>query len=158
MWTSSGPKVLEFNVRFGDPETEALMPLVASDLAELLGAAAAGSLPERIDIRPGAAATIVLASSGYPGAYETGARIDGLDAAGSADSAVVFHAGTRADAGHVVTSGGRVLAVTAWGSDLGGSLAAAYDAARAVHFDGMFWRSDIGRRHVAAGETERKNG
>ncbi len=158
MWTPQGPKVLEFNVRFGDPETEALMPLVTSDVAELLSGAAAGALPEHLEVRPGAAATIVLASSGYPGAYETGVRVDGLDAAGRFESAVVFHAGTRAEGDRVVTAGGRVLAVTAWGDDLGGSLHAAYDVARAVHFDGMFWRSDIGRRHLTAGETERKNG
>jgi phosphoribosylamine--glycine ligase len=153
MWTADGPRVLEFNTRFGDPETEVLMPLLAGDAAELFLAAASGRLPDTVPTRPGAAATVVVASRGYPEAYRKGLTISGLDRAG-ADDRVVFHAGTkRMPDGDVVTAGGRVLAVTGWAGDLHGALRTAYDGVARVKFDGAFWRSDIGCRHVAKDKT-----
>jgi phosphoribosylamine--glycine ligase len=153
MWTADGPRVLEFNTRFGDPETEVLMPLLAGDAAELFLAAASGRLPDTVPTRPGAAATVVVASRGYPEAYRKGLTISGLDRAG-ADDRVVFHAGTkRMPDGGVVTAGGRVLAVTGWAGDLHGALRTAYDGVARVKFDGAFWRSDIGCRHVAKDKT-----
>jgi phosphoribosylamine--glycine ligase len=153
MWTADGPRVLEFNTRFGDPETEVLMPLLAGDAAELFLAAASGRLPDTVPTRPGAAATVVVASRGYPEAYRKGLTISGLDRAG-ADDRVVFHAGTkRMPDGDVVTAGGRVLAVTGWAGDLHGALRTAYDGVARVQFDGAFWRSDIGCRHVAKDKT-----
>lgn len=148
MWTRSGPKVLEFNTRFGDPETEVLMPLVADDVAALFLAAATGRLPERVAIRPGSAATVVVASQGYPDCYTTEVPIAGLDHT-ARDGCIVFHAGTKREGdGRVVTAGGRVLAVTGWAGDLRGALKAAYDGVARVHFEGAFCRRDIGRRHT----------
>ncbi len=153
MWTADGPKVLEFNTRFGDPETQVLMPLLQGDVAALFLAAASGRLPRAVAARPGAAATVVMASRGYPENYRKGLPIGGLDAIGGDDCAV-FHAGTRRTPdGTVVTAGGRVLAVTGWAGDLRGALRVAYDGVARVQFDGAFWRSDIGRRHVAADKT-----
>lgn len=153
MWTRSGPKVLEFNTRFGDPETEVLMPLLADDAAALFLAAASGRLPQDVAIRPGSAATVVIASEGYPDRYRTGIPIEGLDAP-AREGAIVFHAGTRRGTdGRVVTTGGRVLAVTGWAGDLGGALKAAYDGVARVHFEGAFCRTDIGRRHTDTGQS-----
>jgi phosphoribosylamine-glycine ligase len=151
MWTRTGPRVLEFNTRFGDPEAQVLMPLLEGDVAALFQAAATGALPEEVRVRRGAAATVVVASQGYPDAYQTGRVIEGLDAPAPAQS-VVFHAGTKREAdGRVVTAGGRVLAVTGWADDLGGALRTAYAGVARVHFEGAFCRGDIGRRHVPAG-------
>ncbi len=152
MWTRNGPKVLEFNTRFGDPETQALMPLIGDDVAELFVAAATGRLPGRVRLRGGSAATIVVASKGYPDHYETGFAIEGLDEA-ERDDVIVFHAGTKhAAGGRVVTAGGRVLAVTGRGEDLRGALDAAYEGVGRIRFDGAFCRSDIGRRHVTGSQ------
>lgn len=145
MLTPAGPRVLEFNARFGDPETQAIVPLLASDLLEVCGACADGRLSEvEVEWHPGAAACVVLASEGYPGAYPSGRPILGLDSVPS--EAVVFHAGTRRDAEHVLTAGGRVLGVTGWGPDLPSALARAYAAVDQIHFDGQHYRRDIGRR------------
>jgi phosphoribosylamine--glycine ligase len=150
MWTAAGPKVLEFNTRFGDPETEVLMPLIAGDVAALFLDAASGRLPAEVPVRPGSAATVVVASQGYPDQYRTGIPIDGLHTPLPEGSAV-FHAGTkRAADGRVVTAGGRVLAVTGWARDLRAALRAAYDGVARVNFEGAFCRRDIGRRHVVA--------
>ncbi|HEX5131042.1 MAG TPA: phosphoribosylamine--glycine ligase [Candidatus Krumholzibacteria bacterium] len=158
MWTPGGPKVLEFNTRFGDPETEALMPLLAGDVAAMFMGAATGRLPDAVPIRAGAAATVVVASGGYPGAYPTGRPIEGL-VAESEDGEMVFHAGTRlAPDGRVVTAGGRVLAVTGWGADLRGALERAYRLVARVGFDGAFSRSDIGRRHIDGSRTQNRKG
>ncbi len=154
MWTGGGPKVLEFNTRFGDPETEVLMPLLAGDVAQLFLAAASGRLPEEVPVARDSAATVVVASHGYPDRYQTGFPIAGLDDAESSGPCVVFHAGTkRASGGEVVTAGGRVLAVTGRGRDLRGALDAAYRGVARIRFEGAFHRRDIGRRHVAAQET-----
>ncbi|MFU8841584.1 MAG: phosphoribosylamine--glycine ligase [Nitriliruptoraceae bacterium] len=142
--TAAGPKLLEFNARFGDPETQAILPRVASDLGELLWAAATGSVAgQDVTWRPEAAVTVVLASGGYPGSYATGVPIDGVEAAASLPDVEVFHAGTRVDDGRLVTAGGRVLAVTALGGAVAAARARAYDAADRIGFEGLHRRSDI---------------
>jgi phosphoribosylamine--glycine ligase len=144
MLTDAGPRVLEFNCRFGDPETQALMPRLASEPAALVLACARGELPSRrVDLRPGACVTVVLASGGYPGAYETGFEIEGLEAAERVVGATVFHSGTAERQGRVVTAGGRVLSVSATGSSIGEARERAYDASGRVSFGGMRYRADI---------------
>ena len=152
MLTSEGPKVLEYNCRFGDPETEVVIPRLGTDLADLLLAAATEGLADvKVDWIPDAAVTVIVASGGYPGAYETGVPIDGLDAADQVEGAVVFHAGTAEADGRVVTSGGRVLSVTGLGATIGDARATAYDAASRIRFEGAFHRTDIAAR-AAEGE------
>jgi len=142
MLTPGGPRVLEFNVRFGDPETQAVLPLLGGDLAGLFMAAALGrKLPEPL-VLPGASAVVVLASAGYPGDYRKGAVISGL---GDVGDAMVFHAGTALAGSELVTSGGRVLGVAASGEDLGEALEKVYGAVDSIHFNGMTYRHDIGR-------------
>jgi len=142
MLSPGGPRVLEFNVRFGDPETQAVLPLLGGDLAGLFTAAALGrKLPEPT-VLSGASAVVIIASGGYPGGYRKGAVIEGLDAV---IDAMVFHAGTAFSGRDIVTSGGRVLGVTALGEDLGKALEKAYRAVGSIRFDGMNFRRDIGR-------------
>ena len=146
MMTADGPKVLEFNVRLGDPETQPLMHRMESDFLPALMASAEGRLAgRRLAWRPGPSVCIVLASGGYPGAYKTGKPIHGISEA-EATGATVFHAGTRNGASGIETAGGRVLGVTASGADLPAAIDAAYRAARAIHFDGMHYRTDIGKK------------
>jgi phosphoribosylamine--glycine ligase len=146
MMTNAGPKVLEFNVRLGDPETQPIMHRVRTDLAPLLLAATQGALPaDRMEWTPGPSVCVVLASGGYPGAYAAGKPIHGIEAA-EAVGATVFHAGTRQGSGGLETAGGRVLGVTASGADLAAAIDNAYAAARLIHFDGMHYRTDIGQK------------
>ena len=146
MMTAAGPKVLEFNVRLGDPETQPLMHRMASDFLPALMAAASGELAGvKLEWRSGPSVCVVLASGGYPGAYETGKAIREIDAA-EATGATVFHAGTRMGAAGLETAGGRVLGVTAAGDDLAGAIDGAYEAVRRVAFEGMHYRTDIGRK------------
>jgi phosphoribosylamine--glycine ligase len=146
MMTAGGPKVLEFNVRFGDPETQALLPLIRGDLFDLLYRATSGDLPDEIAVWENrSAATVVMASEGYPGTFAKGFEIAGLEDV-ETDNAVVFHAGTSLDGRRLVSSGGRVLAVTAWDRTLGGALDAAYQAVGKIRFENAYWRTDIGRR------------
>jgi phosphoribosylamine--glycine ligase len=148
MLTAAGPKVLEFNTRFGDPETQPLMVRLDADLVELLYAAAAGTL-ERVDygFDRRTACCVVVCSAGYPGAIEKGKMIAGVDEASAMDGVTVFHAGTgRSAKGELVTSGGRVFGVTALGETLGEAQRRANAAAAAVRFDGAFFRRDIGSR------------
>jgi phosphoribosylamine--glycine ligase len=149
MLTPAGAKVLEFNVRFGDPETQALVPRIEDDLAARLYDAACGRLQrEAIRFRPGACVSVVLASRGYPATSESGVEITGCEAAEASDPAgrvSVFHAGTAWRGDRLVTAGGRVLGVTALGDDLGGARARAYAAADHISFDGMQRRDDIAR-------------
>lgn len=148
MWTDAGPKVLEFNARFGDPETQALMPLlIESDVCGLLASAANGRLPAKLNAAAVSVATIVVASNGYPEHARTGDAIHGLDAVDDEDT-FVFHAGTRAVDGRVVTAGGRVLGVTAWAAALAEAVRCAYRAAEKIHIEGAFYRRDIGRKHL----------
>ena len=141
MITQFGYFVLEFNVRFGDPETQAVLPMVKSDLSELFLAAAKGEDLPSVEINEGASACIVLASSGYPGSYEKGKKITGLD---DVDT-LVFHAGTIEKNGDIVTSGGRVLGVTALADDLDDALDIAYKNVELIQFEGKQYRKDIGR-------------
>ncbi|HEY2745775.1 MAG TPA: phosphoribosylamine--glycine ligase [Polyangia bacterium] len=146
MLTAKGPRALEFNCRFGDPETQALMARLDDDLGGLLYANATGRPIERVRFSPRAAVTVVMASAGYPGAYPSGVPIDGLDAAGRLDGVTVFHAGTRRDGERVVTAGGRVLGVTAVGDDVAAARARVYDAVAHINFAGAHYRRDIGAR------------
>jgi phosphoribosylamine--glycine ligase len=148
MLTDDGPKVLEFNVRFGDPETQAVLPRLRSDLVDLLlRATQPGGLSDaRLDWAPEAAVTIVLASPGYPEAPETGQEIGGLE--GIPHGVEVTHAGTALDDGRLVTAGGRVLNVTALGADTAAAREAAYAAADLITFEGKQMRRDIALRAV----------
>ena len=147
MYTKSGPKVIEFNVRHGDPECQPLMMRMKSDLVPVLEAVIDGRL-EQCDIEwdPRPAVCIVAASGGYPGRHEVGYEISGLAEASAAPETVVFHAGTLAKDGKVVTAGGRVLGVTAMGADLRSAQQAAYNAVRKINFTGMHYRTDIASR------------
>jgi len=146
MRTAEGLKVLEFNVRFGDPETQVLLPLIKSDLFDVLYRAAAGDLPEDLRLWDDrSAATIVMAADGYPGAYGKGFEITGVDEV-QPERAVVFHAGTAEDGTKLITSGGRVLAVTGWNDNLRGALNVAYEGVDTIHFEKAYWRKDIGHR------------
>jgi phosphoribosylamine--glycine ligase len=146
MMTSSGPKVLEFNVRLGDPETQPILYRLRTDLAPLLLAAARGRLPAAsAEWEAGPSVCVVLASGGYPGAFSSGQPIQGIEAA-EATGATVFHAGTRLGPKGLETAGGRVLGVTASGRDLATAIDNAYAAAHKIHFDGMHYRTDIGRK------------
>jgi phosphoribosylamine---glycine ligase len=146
MLTASGPKVLEFNCRLGDPETQAIMARMDFDLAEVLADVAAGSLdPSKLRWKPGASVCVALASRGYPGKFETGKRIAGLTGAEHITGVTVLHAGTKRAGGEILTSGGRVLGVTATGPSLDAALRSAYEAAGRIHFEGMHYRTDIGR-------------
>jgi phosphoribosylamine--glycine ligase len=156
MLTKSGPKILEFNCRLGDPEAQAILARVDFDLAEVLADVAAGHLNStKLKWLPGASACVVLASGGYPGKFEVGKHIDGLAPAERVADVQVFHAGTiqRASSGNsveIVTSGGRVLGVTSVGPTLESALTSAYRGAAEIHFDGMHYRKDIGGRAVAS--------
>jgi phosphoribosylamine--glycine ligase len=149
MMTADGPKVLEFNVRLGDPETQPLMHRMGSDFLPALVGAAEGRLAgQQLEWREEPSVCVVLASGGYPGAFETGKRIEGIEVA-EATGATVFQAGTRMGPQGLETSGGRVLGVTARGADLAAAMANAYAAVGKVRFDGMHYRRDIGRKGLA---------
>jgi phosphoribosylamine--glycine ligase len=148
MMTETGPRVLEFNCRFGDPETEAILPLLESDLAPILMACTMGALDRTpIAWRKDFAVTVVAASGGYPGDYRKGLAIAGAGETTPTDRAVVFHAGTRRDGeGGLLTDGGRVFAVTGLGSSLGQARDRSYERLRGIQFEGMHYRRDIGPR------------
>jgi phosphoribosylamine--glycine ligase len=140
--TEEGPKVLEFNVRFGDPETQAVLPMLNDDLAELCMAAASGdSLQSGLDMREGACTCVVMSSGGYPSSYGKGYPISGID---RVDDAMVFHAGTAMSGGTLVTAGGRVLSVAAVADDLDASIAKAYAEIDKIDFKDCYYRNDIG--------------
>ena len=147
--TADGPRVLEYNCRFGDPETQAILPLLETDLIDIAEACATGRL-NQIDIRwkTGAAACVVIASEGYPGSSPNGREIRGLDM--PLKDAVVFQAGTKLNEGKVVTAGGRVLGVTGFGDSFRAAIEHAYLAVKTIDFAGMQYRSDIGRRALEA--------
>jgi len=147
MMTAKGPMVLEFNARFGDPETQAIVPRMESDLVEALEACVEGRLSDTaLRWKPGASACVVAASEGYPGAYETGKVITGLEEAARVPGVEVFHAGTRLEDGRYRTAGGRVLGVAATGADLQEALGSVYEAMGRISFEGMVVRRDIGHR------------
>ncbi len=144
MLTKAGPKVLEFNARFGDPETQVYLPRLENDLVELLEASIDGTL-EKITVKwsPLVSVCVVMASGGYPGSYPKGKVISGLEAAAELPQTKVFHAGTAKSGGQVVTNGGRVLGVTAWAATLTEARKAAYAAVEKIKFDGAQFRRDI---------------
>jgi phosphoribosylamine---glycine ligase len=154
MLTKSGPKVLEFNARFGDPETQVYLPNLESDLLVLLDASVSGTL-ERAEChwRSSSSVCVVIASGGYPGKVEKGKAIHGLEAVGNLPDVKVFHAGTTRQQNDLVTAGGRVLGVTAWGATLGEAQAKAYAAAGRVRFEGMQYRRDIAAKALNVGNT-----
>ncbi|MGI6628786.1 MAG: phosphoribosylamine--glycine ligase [Bacillota bacterium] len=157
MITKTGPKVLEYNVRFGDPEAQCVLPRLSGSVAGLLMACAKGDLQEflsenEIGVRNEASVTVVMASKGYPGKYDKGSRIEGLFPAEAVSQGdiVVFHAGTGKDEeGHLVNSGGRVLGVTALGATIDEARARAYEAVQEIKFPGAYYRKDIGKSLVA---------
>jgi len=152
MLTKHGPKVIEYNCRFGDPETQAVLPLLETDLLEILLATEDGRLAEvSVRFRGGSACCVVLASEGYPGAYQTGYEIS-LGGADRADNVFVYHAGTKLEQNRLVTAGGRVLGVTAVGPDARAARYLAYSAAGKVRFEHAFYRRDIGARAIATAE------
>lgn len=149
MLTATGPKVIEFNVRFGDPEAQVIFPMLDEDLSQLLASAARGSLPSRAPrFRQEPHVGVVLAAGGYPNAPETGKVITGIDRAASVRGALVFHAGTSTRDGAMVVAGGRVLTVVGRGTTYHEAIDVAYRAVAHVHFDGMHYRTDIGRKAV----------
>ncbi len=144
MLTKNGPKVIEFNARFGDPETQIYLTRLENDLVELLLASAEGRLGSmELVWNPNPSVCVVMASGGYPGSYPKGKVITGLDAANALPNTKVFHAGTAKKDGQVVTTGGRVLGVTAWAKDLATARNAAYAAVEKIHFEGAHYRRDI---------------
>ena len=147
MMTARGPMVLEFNCRFGDPETQPILMRLESDLVEALEASIEGRVSEG-DFKwsPDPSVCVVMSAGGYPGTYEVGKRIDGLDAAAKVSGVKVFHAGTSKRDGLYYTSGGRVLGVTARAPDLATAVARAYEACGKVSFDGAHYRKDIAAR------------
>jgi phosphoribosylamine---glycine ligase len=151
MITPAGPKVVEFNCRLGDPETQVVLPLIDGDLAEILHACATRKA-QSLFLRShnAAAVCVVIASGGYPDKYESGKPIHGLERIVPEDGVVVFHAGTKTDGAEIVTAGGRVLGVTAvgYGHELQETITAAYTAVKKITFDGAYYRSDIGAKGV----------
>jgi phosphoribosylamine--glycine ligase len=153
MLTPYGPKVIEYNCRFGDPETQVVLPLLKTDLLTVMQAVENETLAETdVEWRPGAAACVILASGGYPVSYEKGKVMTLPETLPS--NVTLYHAGDRLESGRLVTSGGRVLSVTATAPTLKEALADAYAAAKAIRFDGVFMRHDIGRRALAVMEGQ----
>jgi phosphoribosylamine---glycine ligase len=145
MLTAYGPKVLEFNCRLGDPETQAIVARMDFDLAQVLADVAAGTLePSRLKWKPGASVCVVIASEGYPGKYAVGNKIDGLTDVKRINGVEVFHAGTQRQGDSIIATGGRVLGVTAAGASMDEALSLAYEGAAKIRFDGMQYRKDIG--------------
>ncbi|MFC1692511.1 phosphoribosylamine--glycine ligase [Candidatus Latescibacterota bacterium] len=145
MVTDDGPKVVEFNCRFGDPETQVVLPLLDGDLAELMYASAKGELSKtEFTSSNGFSMCVVIASGGYPGSYKKGYVISGLEESERSEGVKVFHAGTKFNGKEIVTTGGRVLGVTGWGSDFYEARDRAYKAAECIRFQDLFYRKDIG--------------
>jgi phosphoribosylamine---glycine ligase len=151
MMTARGPQVLEFNARFGDPETQAIVVRLESDLLDALEACADGKLAETtLRWSPGASVCVVASSAGYPGSYKTGLPITGLGPAAQVPGVQVFHAGTAQVGGQMLTGGGRVLGVTAAAHSLAEALSRAYQALGEIHFEGIYYRRDIAHRALGA--------
>ena len=150
MLTAAGPRVVEFNVRFGDPEAQVILPMLDEDLPQLLLSAATGTLPSRAArIRDERLVGVVIASAGYPESSDPGRTIAGLAEAAAVPGALVFHAGTADRSGDVVTAGGRVLTVVGRGPSYQDAIAVAYRAVAGIRFEGMQFRTDIGRKALA---------
>ena len=146
MLTEDGPKVLEYNARFGDPEAQVVLPRMRNDIIDVMEACIDGRLDEiELDFEDNAAVCVILASDGYPEHYEKGFEITGLEAFKDKDGYYVFHAGTKSEDDKVLTNGGRVLGVTAKGEDLFKARANAYEAVKWINFDNKYMRNDIGK-------------
>lgn len=147
MLTPDGPKVIEYNCRFGDPETQVVLPLLKTDMVDIFEAIWNGTL-DKLDIewKNECCACVIMASGGYPVAYESGKEITGLDAHGQCAGSFIYHAGTKMDGDKIVTAGGRVLGVTSTGTDLKAALARSYKTIEKIHFDKAHFRKDIGHR------------
>ena len=159
MLTDDGPKVIEFNVRFGDPEAQVVLPRIEGPFARTLLAAATGHLTAgAVACSPDCCVGVVLASRGYPVSSEAGCVIEGLDDAARSADALVFHAGTRQTDARVVTAGGRVLTVVGRAQTFDRAMAAAYAAVAHIHFDGMQFRRDIGRKALEPAVTTPQQG
>jgi len=145
--TEQGPKVLEFNARFGDPETQVILPGLKTDLVEIIQATIGGYL-DKVEVkwRKQAAVCVVMASNGYPGKYEKGKVISGLEKINSKEDMMIFHAGTEKKGNHIVTAGGRVLGVTAWADDLSKAIKKAYNGVEQIDFENKYFRKDIGSK------------
>ncbi|MCJ7646835.1 phosphoribosylamine--glycine ligase [bacterium] len=147
MVTSEGPKVLEFNVRFGDPENQAVLPLLKTDLVDVIEGTIDGKLGEvPVEWEKKSCVCVVVASGGYPGSFERGKEIFGLDRAGRMKDVYVFHAGTTRDGNRFLTNGGRILGVTGWKSTLKEAIDLTYEAVKRIRFEGMHYRKDIGAK------------
>ena len=147
MLCADGPKVIEYNCRFGDPETQVVLPLLDGDLLEIMQAVSAGKLSEvKVGIKPGSAACVIIASGGYPTSYKKGYAIHGLDKNGGTEGVTVYHAGTKLEDGVYKNNGGRVLGVTAVGTNLKEALDKSYAAVENIGFEGSFFRHDIGKK------------
>jgi phosphoribosylamine--glycine ligase len=145
--TRSGPKVLEYNSRFGDPEAQAILPLLETDLVEIIKSSLDGKLSSmKLSWRRGGVVCVVIASSGYPGSYKKGMEIFGLREVEEMEDVLLFHAGTRMEDGRILTNGGRVLGVTAYGKNIQDAIERAYSAVSKIHFEGMHYRRDIAHR------------
>jgi phosphoribosylamine--glycine ligase len=150
MLTSEGPRVIEFNVRFGDPEAQALLPIIEGDLVTAFQSAAQGDLgASRLQIGDDRGVAVVLASGGYPGEFESGKPIEGIEDAESLPGVFVFHAGTASRDGQLVTAGGRVLTVVGRAHEFEMAIVRAYEATNFIHFDGMHARTDIGKKALS---------
>ena len=145
MITKDGPKVIEYNARFGDPETQVVLPRLKTDLVDILNAVMDEKLDEiQLTWDEGAAACVVMASGGYPGKYQTGLAISGLEQAAALPDTMIYHAGTKLDQGVYYTAGGRVLGVTRLGHNLDDAIRKTYEAVEKIHFDHAHYRTDIG--------------
>jgi phosphoribosylamine--glycine ligase len=155
MLTKDGPFVLEFNTRFGDPETQSILPRLKSDLVEIMMAACDGRLNEiKVQWDPRPCVCVVMTSGGYPGKYQNGYEIKGLETVVDEDT-VVFHAGTKNDGGTLVTAGGRVLGVTSLGANLEKAIGKAYEGVDKITFEHMFFRRDIAQKAVNPAKAKR---
>jgi phosphoribosylamine--glycine ligase len=155
MLTDSGPQVLEFNVRLGDPECQVILPRLQSDFSELCEALCQGRLKSYKAVwNSGATVCVVLASGGYPGSYSKGKEIKGLRMAEEDPRIAVFHAGTKQEDSKIITNGGRVLGVTATEQDLSSAIMLAYDGVNKIHFDGMHYRRDIGAKGLKKAQPD----
>lgn len=157
MMTAHGPRVLEFNARFGDPETQVVLTRLQSDLLPILQAMALGNIQSStVEWKPGAGVCVVLAAEGYPGSYESGKEISGLEMAAELTDTVLFHAGTTLSDSKILTSGGRVLGVCAHSGSLEAAIMKAYDAVNRIHFEGMYYRKDIGLKGLPKERGEQR--
>lgn len=149
--TRDGIKVLEFNARFGDPETQVILPALKTDLVEIMQAALSGDLDKQIiEWRKQASVCVVMASGGYPNEYEAGEIIDGLEELKNKEDLIVFHAGTKKIGNKIVTAGGRVLGVTAWAESLTEAISKAYQGVEKIYFKNQYYRSDIGKKGLSS--------